>query len=464
LQFFDNCDSGYAIDLEKLGLMKIKTLSATTIFLLACVIVYADTPTGTDLTGHVTLPKGKSAAATVLVRYAQLKTNVESSISIRSPILPKRAQTDRNGNFKVESLDARWLYFGYVMAPGCKLQELNQIDPAASPLNLSLETADTNVPPDRAIHGRVIDANGNPVSGALIDIEGTTRNGQGTWPGYDIDYFSVSDAAGNFVVYGKTPFAAVDGKVEATGYAETWFEQWPSDAINQQWFRTGSMPEGLFGYAKPLHQITLVTGASLQGRLLHDGNPVVNAEIRLNQCAAGSNCWFWDSAVLTDDQGRFLFAHLPPNQSWSLCGSWDLTAIAGAVPQTSVQIGENGSTNDIGDLNLKSVSEVAGRIHLSDSKPIPANSHYFLSDAAMGSSPQSSLGPDGSFHFAAVPGDKVSIFLRVAGYQLTPRDFMLKSGTVTNITVVPDMTNLVIEMKRVSITSSVIYWLRAIGK
>ena len=444
--------------------MKSKWIIAAIVFSLAHAAVYAEVQVGTDLTGHVSLPEGISGAATILVTYAQLKTNFESPVSIRSPILPKRTQTDRHGNFKIESLDVRWLYFGYVMAPGCKFQQLNLFDPTAGPLNVSLEAADTNVPPNQVIHGRVIDATGNGISGALIDITGTTRNGQGTWPGQDIDYFSVSDDAGNFVVYGKTPFAAADGKVEAAGYAEATFEQWPSDAINQEWSRTGSMPEGLFGYAKPLHQVTLVQGAALQGRLVQAGRPVANAEIRLNQCHAGSDCWFWNAATVTDDQGRFLFAHLPPHQSWSICGSWDLPAKAGVVPQTDVKIGENGSTNDIGDLNLQSVSKVAGRIQLSDGQPIPANSHYYLSDAAMGSSLPSPVGVDGSFQFAAVPGDRVSIFLRVSGYQLTPRDGMSKSGSVTNVTIVPGMTNLVIEMKPVSIISSVIYWLRVMAK
>src|ERR1019366_40167 len=176
--------------------------------------------------------------------------------------------------------------------------------------------------------------------------------------------------------------------------------------------------------------------------------------IRINRCGAGSDCWFWGDTVLTDDMGRFSFANQPPNQSWIICGSWDLPAKAGMVPQTSVKIGEDGSTNDIGDLNLQSVSKVAGRIQLSDGQPVPANSHYFLSDAAMGSSSPSLLGADGSFQFVAVPGDKVSIFLRVAGYQLTPRDFMLQSGTVTNITVVPNMTNLMIELKPASTISN----------
>ncbi len=445
--------------------MKSKWIIAAIVFSLAHAAIYAEVQVGTDLPGTCLCREAYSGAATILVTYAQLKTNFESSVSTRSPILPKSTQTDRHGNFKIESLDARWLYFGYAMAPGCKFQQLNLFDPTAGPLNVSLETADTNVSPNQVIHGRVIDATGNGISGALIDITGTTRNGQGTWPGQDIDYFSVSDDAGNFVVYGKTPFAAADGKVEAAGYAETTFEQWPSDAINQEWSRTGSMPEGLFAYAKPLHQITLVQGAALQGRLVQDGRPVANAEIRLNQCGCRIGLLVLERRNgLTDDQGRFLFAHLPPHQSWSICGSWDLPAKAGVVPQTDVKIGENGSTNDIGDLNLQSVSKVAGRIQLSDGKPIPANSHYFLSDAAMGNSSPSPLGADGSFQFAAVPGDKVSIFLRVSGYQLTPRDGMLKSGSVTNITIVPDMTNLVIEMKPVSIISSVIYWLRVMAK
>jgi hypothetical protein len=275
------------------------------------------------------------------------------------------------------------------------------------------------------------------------------------WPAQDIDYFSVSDDNGNFVVYGKTPFAAADGKVEADGFAPASFDQWPSDENNQEWIRTpaGSVPKGLASFARPLREITLIRGASLQGRLLHDGNPVANAEIRFND--------IYQSATLTEDEGRFFFGHLTPNESNHLYGKWDLLAVAGAVPRTNVQTGENGSTNDIGDLNLKSVSEVAGRIRLSDGKPIPANSHYFLADAAMAGSSPLSVSSDGSFHFVAVPGDNVSIFLRVSGYQLTPRDSMLKSGTVTNITVVPNMTNLVIEMKPVSRMDS---WLRGIRK
>lgn len=401
------------------------------------------------------LPADKSIRATILISYARLKTNSEPSIADRYPILPVKAQTDRQGNFEIASLDPRWLYSGGVMAPGCRLQELKEVDPAAGLLQVSLQTVDTNAAPNQVIHGRVITAGGHPVSGAVIAIRGTTRNGQMTWPGSDVDYYSVSDDTGNFVIYGKTPFAAVDGEVHADGFAEASFEQWPSDAATEEWKRTGSMPEGLASFAKPLHEIVLTEGASLRGRLMHSGKPVADAEVLLNGCGTGSGCWNWKPAVLTDANGRFVFTHLPPNQTWSICGTWDLLTRAGAVPETDVKTGENGSTQDIGDINLKSVCEVAGKVHLSDGKAIPHGAVYFLAWDNMGGSLPSAIGEDGSFQFPAIPGDEVSLYLRVNGYELHPGDSRLISGSVTNFTVRPQMTDLEIKMEPFSRVSAI---------
>ncbi|HTV39308.1 MAG TPA: carboxypeptidase-like regulatory domain-containing protein [Candidatus Sulfotelmatobacter sp.] len=398
-----------------------------------------------DLTGRIILPN-QSVKATILVCNALLKTNFESSISMRYPPLPVRARTDGQGDFKIGSLDPQWLYSGYVMAPGCQLKWLSQIDPTA-PLNVSLEAADTNVSQDRILHGQVVDPLGHPIPGALIEIRGSTRNASMTWPAFDVDPYFVSDQAGNFVIIGKTAFDAVDGTVAADGFAESDFAQWPSDADNQEWARTGTMPEGLAGFARPVHQMTLVEGASLDGRLLSSGKPVANAQIRLNACGARSNCWFWKEWTLTDAQGKFVFSHLPPNQSFSICGSWDLPASGCAVPQTNVHLGENDSANNIGDIEAVPVCPVAGKILLSNGKPLPPKSFYFLGDDSMGNSLSSPFGIDGSFRFPAVPGDQVSIYLRVPGYGLTPRDFRLKSGSVTNITVSVSSTNLVFEMR-----------------
>jgi len=435
-------------------------------FMLAFALVdflRAETPDAVDLIGHVLLPRGNPARAVVLISYAQLKTNLESSIYQRSPLLPRHVQTDNRGNFRMKSFDSRYLYFGYVAAPGCKLQEFYNVDPAAGPATVSLEGINlTNLPPDQILHGRVVDQQGRPISNALITVSGSTRNGQMTWPAYDVDYFSVSDDAGNFVICGKTPFAAIDGAVEADGFAKSSFEQWPSDEVNREMAVRDPVSAGAAAYAHPMHEMTLTQGGSLRGRLLNDGKPVVNAEVRLNGCGVGSHCWFREGAVLTDHEGRFLFEHLPAGQSYSIRGTWDLLAAAGAFPAQDVKTQNEGSTTDVGDLNLQPVSEVNGHIKLSDGEPLPANSRFLLSDDAMGSSSSSAIGKTGSFHFTAVPGDAVWIYLRVPGYQLTPRDPFLKSGTVTNITVARNMTNFVITMKPESLTTTIAYFLRDI--
>jgi hypothetical protein len=415
--------------------------------LAALAFNFAPMAAAADLTGRILLPPGNSAKATVLIAHASLKTNVQQSISNRYPILPARTQIDSSGSFKFPALDSRYLYFGYALAPGCKLQQMQQMDLAAGPLTILLKPAETNVPSERIIHGRIIDAEHHPVAGAVIAVRGTTRSGQMTWPGSDVDFYAVSDGAGNFVICGNTPFAAVDGTVAADGFAEASFEQWPSDAANQEWQRTGSMPDGLAGFAKPLHEITLAEGATLRGRLMQSGKPVPEAEVRLNGCRTGSSCWDWKGAVLTDAQGQFSFANLPPGQGYSVCGTWDLLARGGALPQVDVQTFGNGSVQNVGDIQLESVCDVAGNIHLSDGKPIPHGSNYFLGDAANGDSVPVAIGEDGAFHFVAVPGDKVSMYLRVAGYELRPGDTRLISGPMTNIIVQANMNNLKIEMQ-----------------
>jgi hypothetical protein len=87
---------------------------------------------------------------------------------------------------------------------------------------------------------------------------------------------------------------------------------------------------------------------------------------------------------------------------------------------------------------------------LSDGKPIPFGSQLRLNRSGMvGVQDGLSLavGEDGSFHFAGVPAEPVTLYLRIPGYQLTPSDSLLKGGSLTNLTVLTNISGLVIEMK-----------------
>jgi hypothetical protein len=394
-----------------------------------------------DLAGHITIPRGNAAGAMVLVETAEPRSGIGPNSYV-----PTHVQTDRHGDFIIKSLDTRCLYDGYVFAPACRLRKFLRVDPAAGPLNVTLErAAAAGGPQNTVLRGRILDPHGNPVPGALIHIHEVTRNGTMYFSSSDIDPYSVSDDAGNFVIYGK-PFTDAGADVEAPGFAMGLFERWTSagapDAGSISGFTTGA--SNSFSPGNTPHELTLVEGASIQGRLIFNSKPVANAKVRLDGCEAAS--WIWDYSVVTDDLGRFTFSHLPPNGSGRLRGWTGELADGGVIPVRAVKIGENGSITDIGDVHLLPARTIDGRVHLSDGKTAPTNSYVYFGDFSIGMSPRFDVGTDGTFHLTGFAAGTLTIYLRIPGYELTPRDHLLISGSATNITVVSDLKNLGITM------------------
>ncbi|HXC37064.1 MAG TPA: carboxypeptidase-like regulatory domain-containing protein [Candidatus Acidoferrales bacterium] len=395
-----------------------------------------------DLTGHIAVAGSNAAGAIVLVGIAEPKSGIGPNSYV-----PNHVQTDRHGDFIIKSLDTRWLYDGYIIASGCRPAKFSRVDPVMGPLNMALERASAaGRPPDTVLQGRILDPNGDPVPGALIHMHEVTRNGTMYFSANDIDPYSVSDDAGNFVVYGKR-FTDAGGDVEAPGFAMGLFEDWTPvgarDADSIIGFTTGVSNSWSPGN-KP-HKLTLVEGASVHGRLVNNGKPVANAKVRLDGCEAAS--WMWDYTVVTDDHGRFTFSHLPPNGNGRLRGWTGEMVDGGVIPVRAVQIRENGSTTDIGDINLLSALTIDGRIHLSDGKSVPTNSYVYFGDFSIGMSPRSEVGTDGTFRIVGFAAGTLTLYLRIPGYELTPQDHLLISGTVTNITVISDLKNFGITMK-----------------
>jgi hypothetical protein len=150
---------------------------------LAALRNHAQTPLTLDLAGDVISPPGKSVSATVLISHAESKPTLQSPRPTRYPNLPKRTRTDGQGHFRIESLDPAWLYHVVILAPGCQQQSFEKVDPASGPLTARLEAVlSTNRPPDTVMHGRVLNDGRQPVPGALIRIQGVTRDGKMHWP------------------------------------------------------------------------------------------------------------------------------------------------------------------------------------------------------------------------------------------------------------------------------------------
>jgi hypothetical protein len=240
-----------------------------------------------DLTGLITIPDGNPSHAIILIEHARSKSLDSSPY----PNVPGPVQTDGHGHFTIQSLDADWRYFGYVIAFGCKLNQFLDVDPAAGPLNISLETIHhTSAAPGTVLRGRVIDLNGQPVPGAVIHMQEVTRNDTMYFQPIDIDCYSICDDAGNFNVYAKMPFTDAGGAIEAPGFSIGLFERWTpvgaSNANDAPGFTTGL--SNRWAPNDVDHELALVEGASLQGRLVYAGKPVPNAEVCLDHFGAES--------------------------------------------------------------------------------------------------------------------------------------------------------------------------------
>jgi uncharacterized GH25 family protein len=412
----------------------VRILICVSLLAISALSNHAQTPTKLDLVGHVLSPQGKPAAAIVLIPFVQTQPASQEAYFGHFPKLPDRTYTDSEGNFRIASLDPTWRYHMVIVAAHCQPKIIDRVDPTAGPLHVQLNAINTaSAPPATIMRGMVVDASGTPVPGALIKINGVTRNGSMRWPASEIDFYSASDEAGMFVVSGQLPFTAAEGSVEATNLATRLFEGWePGDTV---------------------HKLTLTDGAAVKGRLLDAGLPVANVNIRLDNFGAESGSTAWNYSAVTDNQGRFSFAHLPPNRKFNLYAPMESLGDRGALSKHLGQVHEDGSTNDLGDLNLEPAFIVAGRIHLTDGKPIPSHSRVTLARASfvgMQDDLSTSVGPDGNFHFAGVPAEKAAIFLRIPGYEISPKDRSLKSGSATNFTVGSNLTGMLIQMQPIS--------------
>jgi beta-lactamase regulating signal transducer with metallopeptidase domain len=390
----------------------------------------AQSPTPITLTGRVISPEGKSVSAIAVIWCAERRSNATYTVSTRYPHLPRRAQVDGAGNFKFESLDPRWTYDVYIVSPGCAQQRFLSVDPAAGVFTMTLQPIIvSNCPPDTLMRGRVVDNRGQPVSGALLTVHGATRNNSTTWPAQEIDFAAMSDDAGNFLVQGKTPFDEADGAVSAAGFATSLFEHWNS--------------------RETTNEVTLTEGASVRGRLIHDGKPVPNVEFRVDSFGRDTDSDAWAYFAVTDAEGRFLFTHLPHNRQCNLYATMRSLAGRGTVPTQAVSGFGDRSTNDLGDIKVQPAFKIAGRIQLLGGKPIPANCQIIVGRSAdwYEDAMPFPIGDDGSFQFAGVPAGKVTLSLWVPGYLVSWNDLHLMPGPAVRLTVTGDMTNLVIRMK-----------------
>jgi len=361
-----------------------------------------------DLTGEVRMTNGKPIMATVFIATARPKTGT-------SPFCPscyadciKSAKADVQGRFKIESLDPTLIFRILVVAKDYEPKYVGEVDPAKGPVKVELESRNlADAPPGNTLLGRVVDSQGRPIAGATVESFGIhTKDGAGHWgslPG--VDPLAVTDDRGVFLITSLKPFAALDVKVEARGFARKSFTE----------LRSGTTR----------HDLTMTEGAMVSGRIIWHGKPLPGVSVGIASTDRSMEHFTGHFEVGTDSDGRFAFINLPPHVQYNLYGIMQTLQNYGAVVSSQVSTEGDGSKVDAGDLVVDPAHRLAGRVVLDDGKPFPAKTRLLVSLEAAWDSLHIELDQDGHFDTTGIPSGVVSLSVRVPGYRVSAKNASL---------------------------------------
>ncbi|MGD0815574.1 MAG: hypothetical protein ABSA83_18430 [Verrucomicrobiota bacterium] len=412
--------------------------AAAAVFLIAAVAATGSTHSAArpDLTGSVT---GKGGAllpvpATVFIDTAGPRSGSSTFCPSCYADCVKQSRTDANGGFKIESLDPQLIFRILAVAKGYQPQYASKVDPAkGAPVKIELEPIDSgNAAPECSLRGRVVNAKGAPIEGAVVERQGVeTKDGGGSWgslPG--IDPLAVTDEKGEFLITSKKPFEMMTVKVTARMYADKHFQKLASGATR--------------------HELVMTEGAALTGRVLLDGKPLPDVSVGVSAVDRTAGNYLGHFEIGTDARGGFMFVNLPPDADFHVYTLMSTMGKFGSVAPRQVHTGKDGETTDAGDLVAGPAHRLAGRVALSDGRPVPADTRLLISRQGAWDSLQVTLDKDGSFDVTGVPSENISLSVRTAGYHVSGRNLSVDQLNPFQLIgrVDRDITNLVFLLEK----------------
>ena len=135
--------------------------------------------------------------------------------------------------------------------------------------------------------------------------------------------------------------------------------------------RLATGPEG--------HDLKLVSGVTVTGRLVQGGKPLAGMGVGVVQKDRNGETWVGEFEAATDAVGVFRVLNAPANEQLVLYGLMSSLRRHGALPVRELRTGKSRSVADVGDLEVKAGQRLAGRVVLSDGKPVPAGTRMLLS-------------------------------------------------------------------------------------
>jgi hypothetical protein len=392
-------------------------------------IAFAAADPRPDLAGRVTRNDGAPVPkATVFIYTAGPKTGTASTCPSCYPDCRKKAQTDAQGRFRIESLSPKLLFRLLIVANGHEAQFVTKVDPAAGPADVALKPMDEAILKSKSrIAGVVLDPEGNALVGAVVGPEGVERGNGTQWGGTDdyVDPVAVSDDHGRFWLRCQDGVKTVHATVEGRGVAKRWVTLKPGRD----------------------HLVRLQEGVTVSGRIVRDGRPLKDVIVGLVTTERTCGVCLHDFEAITDADGHFLLLNVTPENQYYLFTKMESLGDNGALPVKTIKAGDTGSMLKLGELPVRAGHRVAGRVVLSDGKPVPPDTRLLLGREEAWDHTEVVLDPRGSFEFLGVPDESVSLSVRIKGYAFSKGNPSLDwpNGSIVG-RIEKDMENLTLLM------------------
>lgn len=338
--------------------------------------------------GRVESEDGRPIAGARVRIISVTRTPTPMLVQGRDSLHGWESRTDDAGRFVLEGLGDVFGVAVTVTAAGYSPLRAGWRDPARDMSTLVLKRAAEGVPgPDGAVRGRVVDADGRPVSGATVECTGVYNRADGRgWYGDAMsgEPLATTDVDGRFVLRLHPQNFGIRMGVFAAGQAFGWFE------------RVKGGPEE--------QRFMLPRGATIRGRVVagSGSGSVEGITVKLVGAWPQRNDATPVYEAKADASGSFVFERVPPGGSgWVLYARGPGGTVAGPV---EVKPLEDGSTWDAPEMPLVRGLTLSGRVASVTAGPLPVRSVW-----AMGlTAPEvweGVVGADGSFEFAGlVPG------------------------------------------------------------
>ncbi len=382
--------------------MRTKLAAALFAILWLCLGARAE-PTA-SLSGRVTSGGGPLANATVMVNSAYPIKGLAYYCPGCYRDCGKTATTDPEGNWIISGLDDTLKFELLIVAKNHVPQFTPVTNPAVNmPVNVEIHARDiASLPSEQVVRGRVLRADGTPIKHAVVspDMVYTQDSGcGGRCEGLDL--MAVTDEEGRFALVYAKPCVSMDLGVSARGYAHTCFPRRASGGKE--------------------HELRIIEGAGVGGRLVRDGKPVADVEITLVADQSTGRACFDRQVIATNKEGQFLFVNVFPGQKYILSAS-TAQLKSGCVEPKDVMVSKDGEEIDAGDLGVIRGVRLSGRVLQPRDGKLPAGAKLTLSSERGWDSITIDLPEDGTFSFPEVARGGYSLHLTSPGVHVSHRN------------------------------------------